>query len=98
MSGRADEEQSNTGEVDEGFVAERKPLVVAAESSGAAQPGEGAFHHPAPRPDMKAGRNAQVLQEVRQIALELTPPRPHHFQLDAQALSGPLAPGTGVAF
>src|SRR6185312_11805771 len=88
---QAAEQQAHAGEIDKRLTVGGKPFVVAAETPGTAQPSEGALDHPAPRQHMKAGLKAHLVQQVWEIALEVTPPGIDHCELDAQVLAGPLA-------
>jgi hypothetical protein len=60
-SRQAVEQQADAGEVDERLTTGRKPLIVAAQASGAAQPSEGALDDPPPGQDMKARLKAHIV-------------------------------------
>src|SRR5260370_11053326 len=47
------------GEIDPGFFAAGEQLVVLPQTPAGAEPGKGAFHHPAPRQDLEAAGPAR---------------------------------------
>ena len=71
----------DAGNIDEGLAGRGQRLVVFAQAAIAAQPGEGALHHPAMRQHLKA--------------MFLAPA--HDFQDPATQVSGPLDQDSGIA-
>src|SRR4051812_10951614 len=69
------EQALTRGEIADGFGMVGMVFVLLAEPAGAAEPGDGAFHHPAARQEYKPLRLGRAL---------------HNLQVDAIRLLGPL--------